>query len=72
MDKLVPWVHFVPFTCQDEDGNIAGERCEELLSFFKRHDDLAQKIAENGQASSHSPLRTPQSPLPGDSCLPSA
>uniref|UniRef100_A0A336LJ21 CSON001853 protein n=1 Tax=Culicoides sonorensis TaxID=179676 RepID=A0A336LJ21_CULSO len=42
-DSLKPWVHFVPVKA-----NASKRDIEELLEFFKDHDDLAKKISEEG------------------------
>lgn len=41
--SLKPWVHYVPV-----DENATPEDIEQLLTFFKKHDNFAQEIAERG------------------------
>ncbi|XP_060646898.1 O-glucosyltransferase rumi [Drosophila nasuta] len=42
-DQLKPWVHYVPLPSYPSQ-----QQYEELLSYFKRHDDVAQQIAQRG------------------------
>lgn len=41
--SLKPWIHYVPV-----EANARKEKIKELLEFTVLHDDVAQKIAENG------------------------
>eukprot|EP00050_Salpingoeca_kvevrii_P023119 m.138192 g.138192 ORF g.138192 m.138192 type:complete len:365 (+) comp9949_c0_seq7:85-1179(+) len=50
-DELKPWVHYVPVREDLADA-------EELLKFFKEHDQLAEQIASNGQRFIIQHLRT--------------
>uniref|UniRef100_A0A1B0CVG1 Putative o-glucosyltransferase rumi n=1 Tax=Lutzomyia longipalpis TaxID=7200 RepID=A0A1B0CVG1_LUTLO len=42
-DSLKPWVHYVPVK-----SNPTIEELKSLIEYFKQHDELAQKIAEEG------------------------
>ncbi|XP_017849594.1 O-glucosyltransferase rumi [Drosophila busckii] len=41
--QLKPWVHYVPLQSYPSE-----QQYEELIEFFKNHDELAQQIATNG------------------------
>ncbi|XP_063708414.1 LOW QUALITY PROTEIN: O-glucosyltransferase rumi homolog [Culicoides brevitarsis] len=51
-DSLKPWVHYVPVK-----SDASKQEIRELLEFFQRNDDLAQKIAEAGHEQIWSNLR---------------
>jgi protein glucosyltransferase len=42
-DSLKPWIHYVPV-----DRKATQKELKKLIEFFVKHENLAEKIAENG------------------------